>query len=65
MESIFLTIIICTALIIIFNWWLSSRSNDFIYKNFMVIHKGGDKRTEALEQIQDDLDRVKEKLGLY
>lgn len=58
MESIFLTIIICTALIIIFNWWLTSRSNDFIYKNFRA-------NRERLEKIQEDLGEIKSNLGLY
>ena len=58
MESIFLTIIICTALIIIFNWWLTSRSNDFIYKNFRA-------NTERVEKIQEDLEEIKRNLGLH
>lgn len=58
MESIFLTIIICTALIIIFNWWWTAQSNDFIYKNFRA-------NTKRVEKIQEDLREIKEKLEIY
>jgi len=64
-ETIFWTIVVCAFLIIIFNWWLFARSDDVNYLNFRVSHKGGDKRTETLEEIQEDLRKIKEKLDIY
>ena len=65
LETIFWTIIVCSVLIISINWWLAYKLNDHHLAQFMIIHKGYDKRTETFEEIQEDLRKIKEKLDIY
>ena len=65
MESIIWTIIVCSALIIIISWWMLYRVEQSFIAQFMITHQGNDTRTAALREIQDDLDKIKQKLEIY
>ena len=65
LDGIFILIIFCSVLIVGIIWWLLGRLEQSFIAQFRITHQGNDARTLALREIQDDLDRIKEKLGLY
>jgi len=65
LETIFWTIIVCSALIIIISYWLAYKLEDSNIAHFTTIHQKYDRRTEALEKIQEDINKIKQRLDIY
>ena len=65
LDGIFILIIFCSVLIVGIIWWLLGRVEQSYLAQFMIIHEGNDARTLALREIQDDLDKIKQKLEIY
>ena len=65
LDGIWITIVFCSVLIVGIIWWLLGRLEQSFINQFMITHQGNDARTLALREIQDDLDKIKQKLEIY